>query len=70
MNEYYDLMLKYVEKELQDKANYLEDGKLFLHYVEAGVYCEMKRKYLGEFNRIEFFETFDKIIEEKGLTQA
>lgn len=70
MNKYYDLMLKYVEKELEDEANYLEDGTLFLHYVEAGVYCEMKRKYLAEFDRIAFFEAFDKIVEEKGLTQA
>jgi hypothetical protein len=70
MNEYYDLMLEYFERELLDDVNYNEVGELCLNYVEADIYCEMKRKYLGEFNRIEFFEAFDKIVEEKGLTQA
>lgn len=63
---YYEkLVNEYFEKALLDKLNYNADGAVNLDYVEADCYCEMKDNLEEEFDRVKFFEVFDKICEKK-----
>jgi hypothetical protein len=65
MIDYERIVNECFEKALLDKLNYNDDGAVNLDYVEADCYCEMKDNLEAEFDRVKFFEVFDKICDER-----
>jgi len=54
---------KEFERALEDKLNMNADGRYNPDYVEADCYCAVKDEYGPDFDRPQFFEVIDKLLD-------